>query len=168
MKNCLKVTAPWGEKCHWSLNICNHLEFMQLNHSATPNDYGKQLMKNGYQGRWDEAMMGDWVRNLVRKDRTDYKTQWKSDVHFWGYLSSLMHCAHLVITVLRHYSLWLLYNISLYYHIKSCYIYCITIINIVFSSLYAYLCGVKSNVISILILLKLIGKHKNRNKREIS
>ena len=41
-----------------------------------------QVMEKRYQGRWNEAMMGDYVWNLVRKCNTTYKRKSYSNVHF--------------------------------------------------------------------------------------
>jgi len=32
-----------------------------------------QVMEKSYQGRWDEAMMGDYVWTLIREDKQIYK-----------------------------------------------------------------------------------------------
>ena len=40
-----------------------------------------QVMEKRYQGRWNEAIMGDYVWNLMRKFNTTYKRKNYSNVH---------------------------------------------------------------------------------------
>ena len=41
-----------------------------------------QVMEKRYQGKWNEAMMGDYLWNLMRKCNTTYKRKNYSNVHF--------------------------------------------------------------------------------------
>ena len=77
--------------CRMSLKVHylhSHLDFFRPNLGAVSEEHGErfhqdiQLMEKRYQGRWDEAMMGDYVWNLVRHDSTVHKRQKRSSVHF--------------------------------------------------------------------------------------
>ena len=41
-----------------------------------------QVVEKRYQGRWDEAMMGEYVWTLIRYDKRIYKRKCRSNVHF--------------------------------------------------------------------------------------
>jgi hypothetical protein len=77
--------------CRMSLKVHylhSHLDFFRPNLGAVSEEHGErfhqdiQLMEKRYQGRWNEAMMGDYVWNLVRHDSTTHKRQKRSTVHF--------------------------------------------------------------------------------------
>ena len=57
----------------------SHLNFFRDNLGNVSEEYGKkfhqdiQVMEKSYQGRWNEAMMGDYARNLMRKCNTTCK-----------------------------------------------------------------------------------------------
>ena len=68
--------------CHMSLKLYflhSHLDFFRDNLGNVSKEHGKrfhqdiQVMEKRYQGRWDEAMMGDYVWNLVQKCNITYK-----------------------------------------------------------------------------------------------
>ena len=66
----------------------SHLDFFQENLENVSEEHGEkfhqdiQVMEKCYQGRWDEAMMGDYVWNLVWKCNITYKQKSYSNVHF--------------------------------------------------------------------------------------
>ena len=66
----------------------SHLDFFRDNLGDVSDEYGErfhqdiQVMEKRYQGRWDEAMMGDYIWSLVREDSTTYKRKSLSNVHF--------------------------------------------------------------------------------------
>jgi len=63
-------------------------EFFRDNLGDVREEHGErfhqdiQVMEKRYQGRWDEAMMGDYIWSLVREDSTTYKRKNLSNVHF--------------------------------------------------------------------------------------
>lgn len=66
----------------------SHLDFFRPNLGAVSEEHGErfhqdiQVMEKRYQGRWDEAMMGDYIWSLVRSDVSTHKRQKRSSVHF--------------------------------------------------------------------------------------
>ena len=66
----------------------SHLDFFRDHLGNVSEEHGErfhqdvQVMEKRYQGRWDEAMMGDYVWNLVRKGNTTHKQKSYLDVHF--------------------------------------------------------------------------------------
>ena len=66
----------------------SHLEFFRSNLGNVSEERGGtfhqdiQVMEKRYQGRWNEATMGDYVWNLMRKCNTTYKQKNYSNVHF--------------------------------------------------------------------------------------
>ena len=67
--------------CRMSLKLrClhSHLDFFRDNLGNVSEEHGErfhqdiQVMEKRYQGRWDEAMMGDYLWNLVRKCSITY------------------------------------------------------------------------------------------------
>ena len=66
----------------------SHLDFFRENLGNVSEEHGErfhqdiQVMEKRYQGRWDEAMMEDYVWNLVRKCNITYKRKSYSNVHF--------------------------------------------------------------------------------------
>ena len=72
--------------CRMSLKLHflhSHLDFFRDNLGNVSEEHGErfhqdiQVMEKRYQGRWDEAMMGDYVWNLVRKCNITYCTSEK-------------------------------------------------------------------------------------------
>ena len=68
--------------CHMSLKLHflhSHLNYFRDNLRNVSKEHGErfhqdiQVMEKRYQGRWNEAMMGDYVWNLMRKCNTTYK-----------------------------------------------------------------------------------------------
>jgi len=57
----------------------SHLDFFRPNLTDVSEEHGErfhqdiQVMEKRYQGRWDEAMMGDYVWTLIREDKQIYK-----------------------------------------------------------------------------------------------
>ena len=57
----------------------SHLDFFRENLENVSEEHGErfhqdiQVLEKRYQGRWDEAIMGDYVWNLVRKCNITYK-----------------------------------------------------------------------------------------------
>ena len=77
--------------CRMSLKLHflhSHLDFFRDNLENVSKEHGErfhqdmQVMEKHYQGRWNEAMMGDYVRNWMRKRNTTYKRKNYSNVHF--------------------------------------------------------------------------------------
>ena len=66
----------------------SHLNFFRNNLENVSQELGErfhqdiQLMEKRYQGRWNEAMMGYYIWNLMRKCKTTYKRKNYSNVHF--------------------------------------------------------------------------------------
>ena len=89
VSNLIKSYEKLG--CRMSLKLHflhSHLDFFRDNLGNVSEEHGErfhqdiQVMEKRYQGRWDEAMMGDYVWNLVRKCNTTYKQKSHSNVHF--------------------------------------------------------------------------------------
>ena len=89
VSNLIKSYEKLG--CRMSLKLHflhSHLDFFRDNLGNVSEEHGErfhqdiQVMEKRYQGRWDEAMMGDYVWNLVRKCNTTYKRKSHSNVHF--------------------------------------------------------------------------------------
>ena len=89
MSNLIKSYENLG--CRMSLRLHflhSHLEFFRDNLGNVSEEHGErfyqdiQVMKNRYQRRWNEAMMGDYVWNLMGKCNTTYKRKYYSNVHF--------------------------------------------------------------------------------------
>ena len=65
-----------------------HLDFFRDNLGNVSEEHGErfhqdiQVMEKRYQGRWNQAMMGDYVWNLMRKCNNTYKRKYYSNVHF--------------------------------------------------------------------------------------
>ena len=68
--------------CHMSLKLHflhSHLDFFLDNLENVSEEHGErfhqdiQVMEKRYQGRWNEAMMGDYVWYLMWKCNTTYK-----------------------------------------------------------------------------------------------
>ena len=77
-----KLDCRMSSKLHF---LYSHLDFFRDNLGNVSEEHGDQdiqVMKKCYQGRWDEAMMGDYVWNLVRKCNITYKRKSYSNVHF--------------------------------------------------------------------------------------
>ena len=81
------------EKLGWRMSLKlhflhSHLDFFQNNFGNVSEEQGErcyqdiQVMEKRYQKRWNEAMMGDCVSNLMRKCNTTYKQKIYSKVHF--------------------------------------------------------------------------------------
>lgn len=66
----------------------SHLDFFRSNLGAVSKESGERfhqdilVMEKRYQGRWDAAMMGDYVWGLVRCDETQHKRKCRSSLHF--------------------------------------------------------------------------------------
>ena len=85
------LDSYYGLGCRMSIKLHylhSHLEFFRPNLGAVTEEGGEQfhqdmqLMENRYQGRWNEAMMADYVWNLDREDSTSHNRQKRSKVHF--------------------------------------------------------------------------------------
>ena len=93
-------------RCCMSLKLHflhSHLDFFRDNLGNVSEEHGErfhqdiQVMEKHYQGRWDEAMMGDYVRNLVLKCNTTCMRKNYSTVHFslkcfMAYLQCSLQC----------------------------------------------------------------------------
>ena len=89
VSNLIKSYEKLG--CRMSLKLHflhSHLDFFRDNLGNVSEEHGEkfhqdiQVMEKRYQGRWGEAMMGDYIWNLVRKCNTTYKRKSHSNVHF--------------------------------------------------------------------------------------
>ena len=85
------VTAYHALGCRMSIKLHflhSHLDFFRPNLGAVSEEHGErfhqdiQVMEKRYQGRWDEAMMGDYVWGLVRSDSSQHKRKSRSVLHF--------------------------------------------------------------------------------------
>lgn len=77
--------------CRMSLKLHflhSHVDFFKANLGAVSEEHGErfhqdiQIMEKRYQGRWDSAMMGDYIWGLVRADAGQHKRKMRSSVHF--------------------------------------------------------------------------------------
>ena len=89
VSNLIKSYEKLG--CRMSLKLHflhSHLDFFRNNLGIVSEEHGErfhqdiQMMEKRYQGRWNEAMMGDCLWNLMRKCNTTYKQKHYSNVHF--------------------------------------------------------------------------------------
>ena len=80
-----KLGCRMSSKLHF---LHSHLDFFRNNLGNVSEKHGErffpdiQVMEKRYQGMWEEAMMGDYVWNLVRKCNITYKRKTYSNVHF--------------------------------------------------------------------------------------
>ena len=80
-----KLGSRMSLKMHY---LHSHLDFFRPNLADVSEEYGErfyqdiQVMEKRYQGRWDEAMMGDYVWTFIRDDKRIYKRKCRSNVHF--------------------------------------------------------------------------------------
>ena len=77
--------------CRMSLKLHflhSHLDFFSDNMGDISEEHGERFhqdiktMESRYSGRWDTAMMGDYVWNLVREGDQKFKRTPRSNVHF--------------------------------------------------------------------------------------
>src|SRR5215469_12615375 len=84
----LRATKIWDAECLKLHMLHSHLDFFRENLGAVSEEHGERFhqdiakMEKRYQGRWDSAMMGDYIWNLVREDKSTYQRQPRSNVHF--------------------------------------------------------------------------------------
>ena len=78
-------------KCRMSIKLHylhSHLEFFRPNLGDVSEAHGERFhqdilaMEKRYQGRWDAAMMGDYIWCLIRDDEKLHKRKPRSTVHF--------------------------------------------------------------------------------------
>ena len=68
--------------------LISHLDFFRPNLTDVSDEHGEcfhqdiQVLEKRYQGRWDEAMMEDYVWTLIREDKQIYKRKCLLSVHF--------------------------------------------------------------------------------------
>ena len=66
----------------------SHLDFFKENLGDVSEEHGErfhqdiQTMEKRYQGRWDEAMMGDYIWSLVRENSQEHKRKSRCNTHF--------------------------------------------------------------------------------------
>ena len=83
--NC-KLGSRMSLKMHY---LHSHLDFFRPNLLDMSEEHGEcfyqdiQVMEKRYQGRWNEAMMGDYVWTLIRDNKQIYKRKCHSNVHFY-------------------------------------------------------------------------------------
>ena len=89
--------------CRMSLKLHflhSHLNFFRNNLGNVSEEYGErfhqdiQVMEKRYQGRWDEAMMGDYVWNLVRKCNITYK---RKSCKFFSFMAVVNKCLGVLV-----------------------------------------------------------------------
>ena len=73
------------------LKVCylhSHLDFFRENLGDVSEEHGErfhqdiQTMERRYQGRWDSAMMGDYMWFLIRETKSIHKRKARSTKHF--------------------------------------------------------------------------------------
>ena len=70
-----KLGSRMSLKMHY---LHSHLDFFRPNLADVREEHGEcfhqdiQMMEKRYQGRWDEAMMGDYVWTLIQDDKQIY------------------------------------------------------------------------------------------------
>ena len=78
-------------KCRMSIKLHylhSHLDFFRPNLGDVSEEHGERFhqdilaMEKRYQGRWDAAMMGDYIWCLIRDDDKIHKRKPRSSVHF--------------------------------------------------------------------------------------
>ena len=80
-----KLGCRMSIKMHY---LHSHLDFFRPNLTDVSEEHGErfhqdiQVMEKRYQGRWDEAIMGDYVWTLIREDKQIYKRKCRLSVHF--------------------------------------------------------------------------------------
>ena len=85
MQTYCKLGSRMSLKMHY---LHSHLDFFRSNLVDVSEEHGRrfyqdiQVVEKRYQGRWDEAMMGDYVWILIRDDKRIYKRKCCSNVHF--------------------------------------------------------------------------------------
>lgn len=77
--------------CRMSLKLHylhSHLDFFRTNLGDVSEEHGERfhqdikVMERRYQGRWDGAMMGDYVWGLIRNDDAKHKRKGRCNIHF--------------------------------------------------------------------------------------
>ena len=85
IKSYQNMGCRMSEKLHFQ---CSHLDFFQENLDDFSKDHGErfhqdiELMERRYKGRWESAMMGDYIWSLIRQDKSGHKRKARSTVHF--------------------------------------------------------------------------------------
>ena len=70
------------------LHLDSHLDFFRPNLTDVSEEHGEgfhqdiQVMEKRYHGRWDEAMMGDYVWTLILEDKQICTRKCRLSVHF--------------------------------------------------------------------------------------
>ena len=68
--------------------LCSHLDFFQENLGDFSEEHGERFhqdiepMEKRYKGRWDSAMIGDYIWSLVRQHKSGHKRKACSTMHF--------------------------------------------------------------------------------------
>jgi len=85
--------------CRMSLKVHflhSHLDFFPENLGDVSEEHGERFhqdiatMERRYQGRWDTAMMGDYIWSLVRTDQSDHKRKVRSSKHVFFVIFRLL------------------------------------------------------------------------------
>ena len=85
------VTIYQAVGCRMSIKlhfVHSHLDFLRTNFRTASEEHGErfhkdiQVMEKRYQGRWDEAMMGDYAWSLIRIDSSQHKRKLRLTLHF--------------------------------------------------------------------------------------
>lgn len=80
-----EMNCRMSPKLHY---LHSHLDFFRPNLGAVSEEHGERFhqdineMESRYQGRWDEAMMGDYIWNMVREDTSSHKRKRRSSQVF--------------------------------------------------------------------------------------
>jgi hypothetical protein len=85
LKQYQRLGCRMSIKLHY---LHSHLDFFRDNLGDVSDEHGERFhqdirtMEQRYQGKWDAAMMGDYIWFLIRDDSTVHKRQCRSNVHF--------------------------------------------------------------------------------------
>lgn len=85
IENFKKLGCRMSLKVHF---LHSHLDFFPENLGDVSEEHGERFhqdiatMERRYQGRWDTAMMGDYVWSLIRKDERIHSRKSRSSKHF--------------------------------------------------------------------------------------
>ena len=98
VKKLIKSNQNMGYRMSVKLHfLCFHLDFFQENLGDFSEEHGERFhqdtepMKRRYKGRWDSAMMGDYIWSLIRQDKSSHKRKARLTVHFWMTLKKLCY-----------------------------------------------------------------------------
>jgi len=82
------ILQAWIQDVNENALFAFSLRFFRPNLTDVSEEHGErfhqdiQVMEKRYQGRWDDAMMEDYVWTLIREDKQIYKRKCRLSVHF--------------------------------------------------------------------------------------